>query len=286
MGGAMCRTFLRGGWRVAVWDIAPTAVDAAVEAGAEPAVDPGDVASRTSVIITSVPDADAVRAVALGDHGIKEGCSDGRLLIDTSTISPADARGLAADLALHGIGFLDAPVSGGVRGAEAGQLAVMVGGLSEHFDQARPALSCIGSIVVHCGPVGAGQIAKACNQLVVMTTHESIAEALVLAQVSGLDPWRVREALLGGYAASPILEIQGPRMIRHDFVPGGKTRFHLKDIATISELARAAGVDLPEFNAAARQIERLIAAGGGDLDNSALVTVIEPSVPRSGDMPE
>lgn len=286
MGGAICRTLLRGGWRVVAWDLAQPAVDAAVEAGAEAASDPADVATRAHVIITSVPDAEAVRTAALGEHGLVRGECAGRLLVDTSTISPADARTLAADLAPHGMGFLDAPVSGGVRGAEAGQLAVMVGGLSEHFDRTRPVLSCIGKVVVHCGPVGAGQITKACNQLVVMTTHESVAEALVLAKASGLDPWRVREALLGGYAASPILEIQGPRMLRHDFVPGGKARYHLKDIATITELAREAGVDLPGFNAAALQMERLIDAGGADLDDSAVVTVIEPrpSAPRSGDL--
>lgn len=288
MGGAICRTLLRGGWRVVAWDVAKPAVDAAVEAGAAAASDPADVASRVPVIITSVPDAEAVRTVSLGDKGIVRGDCAGRLVVDTSTISPADARSLAADLAPHGVNFLDAPVSGGVRGAEGGQLAVMVGGLSEHFDRTRQVLLCIGKVVVHCGPVGAGQITKACNQLIVMTTHESVAEALVLAQASGLDPWRVREALLGGYAASPILEIQGPRMLRHDFVPGGKARYHLKDIAAITDLAREAGVDLPGFSAAARQIERLVDAGGADLDDSAVITVIEPrlGVQRPGDLPE
>jgi 2-hydroxy-3-oxopropionate reductase len=288
MGGAICRTLLRGGWRVVAWDIARSAVDAVMEAGAEAASDPAEMATRAHIIMTSVPDAQALRAVALGDHGLVRGECAARLLIDTSTISPADARNLAADLATHGVGFLDAPVSGGVRGAESGQLAVMVGGLPEHFDRARAVLSCIGKVVVHCGPVGAGQITKACNQLVVMTTHESVAEALVLAQASGLDPWRVREALLGGYAASPILEIQGPRMLSHDFVPGGKARYHLKDIATIAQLAREARITLPAFNVAARQIEGLIDAGGADLDNSAIITVVapRPGAPRSGALPE
>ena len=121
----------------------------------------------------------------------------------------------------------------------------MVGGQCEHFERAGPVLACLGRAVVHCGPVGAGQITKSCNQLVVMATHESIAEALVLAQACGLDPWRVREALLAGYGASPILEIQGPRMLKHDFAPGGKARYHLKDIAAISELAREAGLEPP-----------------------------------------
>jgi 2-hydroxy-3-oxopropionate reductase len=146
-------------------------------------------------------------------------------------------------------------------------------------------LECLGKAVIHCGPLGAGQVTKCCNQVIVMSTHEAIAEALVLAQASGLDPWRVREALLAGYGASPILEIQGPRMIEHDFAPGGKARYHLKDIAAISQLADEAGLHLPGFRAAARQFERLVEAGGGDLDNSAVITVIEgdrAAVPGAG----
>lgn len=283
----MCRTLLRGGWRVVAWAPARPAVARAVEAGAEAAMDPADVACRAQIIITSVPDEQAVRAVAMGDRGLVQGEREGRVLVDTSTMSPADARSIAADLAPFGVSFLDAPVSGGVGGAETGQLAVMVGGRSAHFDRVRGVLSCIGKTVVHCGPVGAGQVTKACNQLVVMATHESVAEALVLAQESGLDPWRVREAMLGGYGASPILEIQGSRMLRHDFAPGGKARYHLKDIATIAQLAREAGVILPGFSTAAEQMKRLIDAGGGDLDDSAVITVIQlgPGAPRSGSLP-
>jgi 2-hydroxy-3-oxopropionate reductase len=277
MGGAMTRTLLRAGWRVVAWDLAPAAVQAVAASGAEAAADPAAVASRAEVTIISVPDEPAVRQVALGERGVTDGDCSGRLLVDTSTILPADARRLAADLEPHGVGFLDAPVSGGVRGAESGQLAIMVGGTEEQFARARPVLDCLGKAVVHCGSVGAGQITKACNQIVVMTTHEAIAEALVLAQAAGLDPWRVREALLAGYGASPILEIQGPRMLEHNFVPGGRTRYHMKDIATISGLAEEAGLDLPGFRAAAGQFERLVEAGGGDLDNSAVVTIIEAS---------
>lgn len=278
MGSGMCHTLLRNGWRVVAWDVAPAAIGAAVEAGAEAALDPADVASRARIIISSVPDARAVREVALGDRGIVHGDCAGRLLVDTSTLLAADARAIAAELAPHQVGFLDAPVSGGIRGAETGQLAVMVGSSDEHFNLVEPVLTSLGKAVVHCGPVGAGQITKACNQLVVMATHESIAEALVLAQASGLDPWRVREVLMGGYGASTILEIQGPRMIDQDFEPGGKARFHLKDIDAISALARDASLDLPVFTAAARQFERLVDAGGGDLDHSAVITVIDRGV--------
>ncbi len=276
MGGAMCRTLLRGGWRVVAWDPAPPALGAASAAGAEAASDPADVASRVAIVIASVPDAEAIREVALGDQGVvRAGRTDG-LLVDTSTLLPSDARRIAADLAANRVGYLDAPVSGGVRGAESGQLSIMIGGSADDVDRALPVLSCLGSAVVHCGPVGAGQIAKSCNQVVVMATHASIAEALALAATAGLDPWRVREVLMAGYGASPILEIQGPRMLRRDFTPGGRSRFHLKDIAAITELATDAGLDLPVFEASARQFRRLVDGGGGDLDNSAVITVVAP----------
>ena len=282
MGAAMCRTLLALHWRVAVWDISPIAVRTAATAGAEPAESPADIASRAQIIITSLPDAVAVRSVALGDQGVVQGGRDRLILLDTSTIGPEEARSLAADLAPYGADFLDAPVSGGVGGAETGTLAVMVGGSAELVERAWTVLSSIGKVVVHCGPVGSGQIAKACNQLVVMATHESLAEALVLAETAGLDPWRVWEALVGGYTSSPIMRDQGQRMLKRDFTPGGKSIYHVKDITTISRLAIEAGVDLPAFRAAARQIERLIDAGGGDLDNSAVITVIDVPTPRVG----
>jgi 2-hydroxy-3-oxopropionate reductase len=276
----MCGTLVREGWRVVAWDPAAPAMDAASTKGAELASDPADVASRAEVVVTSVPDAQALRLAALGERGLVRAGRARGLIVDTSTMLAADASGIAADLAAYRVGFLDAPVSGGVRGAESGQLAIMVGGSVADFDRAHPVLACLGKTVVHCGPVGAGQIAKACNQVVVMATHESIAEALVLAEASGLDPWRVREVLMGGYGASPILEIQGPRMLNRDFAPGGRARFHLKDIAAIRALATDADLDLPVFKAAARQFERLVDAGGGDLDNSAVITMLEPPVAR------
>ena len=241
--------------------------------------------TQARIILTSLPDAEAVREATLGSHGITMGLKRDRLVVDTSTTSPAEARALATDLAARGVAFLDAPVSGGVHGAAAGTLSIMVGGPEPLVAQAHPVLSCLGGTIVHCGPIGAGQVTKACNQLVVMATHESVAEALLLAEASGLDPWLVRDALMAGYAASPILDIQGPRMIERDFTPGGKAKFHLKDIATISELAHEVGLDLPAFNAAARQVERLIDAGGGELDNSALISAIASRHPRKDASP-
>jgi 2-hydroxy-3-oxopropionate reductase len=208
----------------------------------------------------------------------------GAVLIDTSTISAAEARLLGRELLPHSVAFLDAPVSGGVRGAENGQLAIMVGGAEADLERAREVLGCLGK-VVHCGSVGAGQVAKACNQLIVMATIEAVAEALVAARASGVDPRKVREALLGGFAASPILELHGDRMLRRDFVPGGRLRFHLKDIANIASLTEATGITLPVFAAAARQVERLVDAGGGDLDHSALITLLDGPSPAGGETP-
>jgi 2-hydroxy-3-oxopropionate reductase len=253
-------------------------------AGAKTASDAATVGGRTRVILTSLPDAHVLQEVIFGSGGLLSGGRVPELIVDTSTVLPAEARAIAADLAARGVGFLDAPVSGGVQGAETGQLSIMVGGSTEDLERARPILESIARAVTHCGPVGAGQITKACNQLIVMATLEAVAETLVLADEVGLDPNRTREALLSGFAASPILEGQGLRMLRHDFAPGGKSVFHIKDIVTIRQLAQEASLELPGFEAAAAHIEQLVAGGSGDLDHSAVVMVVERrplSRPRS-----
>jgi 2-hydroxy-3-oxopropionate reductase len=275
MGGPMTRTLLRSGWQVVVWDLASDAAEKLGAEGAIVAASPLEVAEKAPVVVTSLPGIDALRAVALGDHGIAGRGGHGTLLVDTSTTTPAAARELAAELAAQGVAFLDAPVSGGTTGAAAGTLTVMVGGKAQDVARARPVLDSLARLVVHCGPVGSGQVAKACNQLIVMATIGAVSEALVLAKSAGLDPARVREALMGGYAASPILDIQGDRMLRRDFTPGGKAAYNLKDIAAIRELASGAELDLPVFEAAAEQMLRLINDGGADLDNAALITVVE-----------
>lgn len=275
MGRPIARTLMHAGWRVVAWDLARAAVDQLGAEGAVAADDPADVARQAPVVITSLPGIDAVRAVALGERGIATAHRPTELLIDMSTTTPAGARTLAADLAPLGVAFLDAPVSGGTSGAASGTLTVMVGGRREDLERSRPILDSLACMVVHCGPAGAGQVAKACNQLIVMTTLGAVAEALVLAEGAGLDPALVRQALMGGYAASPILEIQGDRMLRRDFTPGGKAAYNLKDIATIREIASGAALDLPVFEAAAGQMLDLIDHGGAELDNSALITVVK-----------
>ena len=272
MGGRITRRLLASGRTVVVHSRSPGAVAAAVAAGAHAAQSPAAVAREARVIVTSLPGAAELREVALG---IADGAAEGTLVVDTSTLAPEAARALAAELGAAGLDLLDAPVSGGPGAAEAGTLVVMVGGEPEAVARATPLLETLGT-VFHCGPAGAGQVCKACNQLVVVGTIELVAEALALARAAGLDPAQVRRALLGGYASSRVLELHGERMLARDFAPGGKARFNLKDIEILRTLSTASGLRLPGFDAAAEQIVRLVGAGGGELDNSALITVVEP----------
>jgi 2-hydroxy-3-oxopropionate reductase len=281
MGGAMARRLHEAGWPVVAWDLSPAATEAAARSGLIPAASPAAVAAAVKIVITSLPDAAAVRSVLFGDGGVAGAADIGLLVIDTSTTSPGDARLLAADLQLAGICFLDAPVTGGPGGAASGRLGIMIGGDETCFERALPVLKALGSAIVHCGPVGSGQVVKACNQLIVVSTLGAVAEALVIAESAGVDPSAAREALMGGYAASPILDGQGGRMLRGDFVPGGKARFNLKDAASLAELSRSTGVKIPVFEAAAAYIRALVDAGGGDLDHSAIVTVIRPKAPAA-----
>ena len=275
MGGGMCRTLLRAGRGVVAWDLAEGARERARADGARVAGDLASLGTEVRIVVLSLPDAHAVRDALFGANGLLGPASVVEVIVDTSTTFPHEARELAAEVAARSAGYLDAPVSGGVHGAETGTLAVMVGGSAADFERARTVMEEIGRTVVHCGTSGAGQIAKACNQLIVMATLEAVAETLVLADESGLDPRRVREVLMSGFAASPILENQGLRMIDRDFAPGGRCIFHLKDIATIRELAAETGLSLPVFDASSANMERLVHACNGELDHSAIVTTVE-----------
>ena len=261
---------------VVVRDLGDPALAALAGAGARRAASIAALASEVDVVVLSLPDAAAVESVTLGPEGIATGGRPGLVVLDTSTIEPGRARQVAAELARRDVAYLDAPVSGGTIAAAAGSLSVMVGGEASALDRARPVLDAIASRVIHLGPVGAGQIAKACNQLIVLGTIELVGEALTLAEENGVDPSRVREALLGGFAASRILELHGARMVSREYEREGRASFHLKDIAVVDELKAASGVETPAFDAAARQLERLVESGGGDLDHAALKTMVEP----------
>jgi len=272
MGRPMALNLVRSGHRLVVHSRSQAPVDELVRAGATAADGPRAVAEAADVVITMLPDTKTVEVVVRELAGT---LTKGGLVIDMSTIHPESARALAAELSARGIGFLDAPVSGGERGAIEGSLSIMVGGDAAQVERAAVLLHAVGSRLVHMGGPGAGQVTKAVNQLVVMSTIEIVAEALVLAAKAGVSPSKVREALLGGFASSRILDSHGERMLQRNFRPGGRAELHVKDVEVIGSLARSSGVSLPAFEAAAAQLASLIAHGGGELDHAALVTELE-----------
>ena len=272
MGRPMALNLVRAGHRLVVHSRSRGPVDELLRAGATDAGSPRAVAERADVIITMLPDTHTVEAVVRElSAALRSGC----LVIDMSTIHPGSARALATELAERNVGFLDAPVSGGESGAIAGTLSIMVGGEAKHVERAAPLLEAVGSRLVHVGGPGAGQVTKAVNQLVVVATIEIVAEALVLAAKAGVSPAKVREALLGGFASSRILEAHGERMLQRNFTAGARAQLHVKDIEVLTSLAREGGVPLPAFEAAAAQVQALIEHGGAELDHAAMVTELE-----------
>lgn len=275
MGRPMATNLVQAGLGVVVHSRSPEPVDALVEAGAERAETPGEVAAVTDVVITMLPDTPDVERVLFGGRGISEGVRAGSLMIDMSTIDPTAARRFAGRLAERDVAMLDAPVSGGERGAVDGTLSIMVGGPDDAFRRAAPIFRVLGENVTHVGGPGAGQVAKACNQLIVASTIQAVAEALVLAAKAGVDPAMVREALLGGFAGSKILEVHGHRMLEGDFTPGFRAALHRKDARIIAEVAEELGSPVPSFDVVAAALQALVDAGRGELDHAALVTLLE-----------
>jgi 2-hydroxy-3-oxopropionate reductase len=275
MGRPMARNLLAAGFELVVHSRSAPPVDELVAEGATRGADPGDVAARSDVVITMLPDTPDVELVLRGERGVAEAIRPGSLVIDMSTIEPFAAARLAPAFEERDVAMLDAPVSGGERGAIDGTLSIMVGGTPEAFDRAGPIFEVLGANVVHVGASGAGQIAKACNQLIVAATIEAVAEALVLARKAGVDPGAVREALAGGFAGSKILEAHGRRMLEGDFEPGFRSALHRKDAGIVLRTAREVGAPVPSFEIAAAALERLVEAGRGGLDHAALVTLLE-----------
>jgi len=251
-----------------------------VAAGATEAPNPAAVAAAADVVCVMVPDTADLEAVLDFPDGLLAGAHPGLVICAMGTHLPAAMPPLAARCAELDTALLDAPVSGGEIGARAGSLSIMVGGEAAAFERARPILEAMGRTVVHVGPSGAGQVAKACNQLVVGATIAAVAEALTLARAAGVDPATVRDALAGGFAASRVLDVHGRRMLERDFTPGGRAALHAKDAHIILDTSAAAGLDLPFFAAVADGFDRLVAAGGGELDHAALITLLEPIEPE------
>lgn len=274
MGRPMALNLLRAGYSLTVHSRSRPPVDDLVAAGATSADSPSTVASMADVVIAMLPDTPDVEAVILGHGGVIEAARSGLTVIDMSTINPLGARGIGAALAKRGTAFLDAPVSGGQRGAEEATLSIMVGGSPPDFERALPILQALGRNIVLVGEIGAGQVAKACNQLIVAATIEAVAEALTLAERAGVAPGTVRAALLGGFAQSRILEVHGERMLEGNFQPGFRARLHLKDARIIEALATEVGVELPGFAPVAHRLQQLVDDELGDLDHSALFKLV------------
>lgn len=275
MGLPMARHLLDAGFTLAVHSRSPGPVDELADRGARPCANPAEVSSASDVVITMLPDTPDVESVLLGEHGVISGISPGSLAIDMSTIDPLATRRFAESFDGVGASMVDAPVSGGEKGAVDGTLSIMVGGRQDDVARAMPLFRAMGTTIVHVGDAGAGQVAKACNQLVVASTIQAVAEALVLSERAGVDPRRVREALMGGFAGSKILEIHGQRMLERAFSPGFRSRLHLKDAGIVLDTAERVGSVVPAFAVVAEALRRLVEDGGGELDHSALYTIVE-----------
>ena len=274
MGAAMAANVLRAGFDVAVWNRTAGRAGDLVAAGASEVPAPADLAAGRDVVVICVRDTPDVEAVLFGPSGIAEGAATGLLVVDCSTISPDATRVFGARLAERGAALIDAPVSGGSEGAIQGTLSIMVGGAEADVARARPVLEAIGRTITHMGPLGAGQATKAVNQVILAGTYLAVAEGMVLAMKSGLDPAAVVTALGGGAAASWVLANRSGRMIRNEYPIGFKLALHRKDLGIALGMAQAVGAALPVAGLAAQIENGLIADGHGDDDNSALARAI------------
>jgi 3-hydroxyisobutyrate dehydrogenase-like beta-hydroxyacid dehydrogenase len=281
----MALNLLKGGHAVTVWARRAESMQPLLEAGAKAAASPAGVAALVEVVISMVADAPDVREVMLGEGGVISGvgsavslnkvAQSGLVAVDMSTILPAAARQIATELQALGVDFLDAPVSGGEVGAIAGTLSIMVGGSVAAFAKAGPAFACMGRNIVHVGDSGAGQVAKAANQIVTGVGVLTVAEALNFAAKNGVDPAKVREALLGGFAYSKILENHGQRMLDRNFKPGFKSWMHQKDMNIVMQSAHELGLCLPVSAATAQMYNAMVGSGLGEEDSIAILKLLE-----------
>lgn len=272
MGRPMALHLQRAGHELFVWARRP---ESAAGLPATFCATPAELGRHCAVVFTVITSSADVESVALGANGLSEGMAPGSVLIDCSTIAPESAREIAARLAEKGIHFLDAPVSGGAQGAIDATLAIMVGGDAAVLEGVRPLLDCLGKRIVHVGPNGAGQVAKACNQMIMVAAIQAVAEAMRLAAAAGVDCAAVKRALSGGSAASRVLDVMGERMVRRDFSAGIEARLHHKDFGLVLEAARQSGVPVPLAAVVGQQLNALMAQGWGRSDTSSLLRVLE-----------
>jgi 3-hydroxyisobutyrate dehydrogenase len=274
MGAAMAANLAREGFPLTVWNRTTGRAQTVLDLGAAEAPTPAALAGSSDVVVLCLSDTPDVEAVLFGPGGVATGIRPASLVIDCSTVSPEASRTFAASLAGQGVGFVDAPVSGGSEGAQKGTLTIMCGGSDSDVKRARPILAAMGKAITHMGPVGAGQATKAVNQVILAGTYLGVAEGLVLAIKAGLDPEMVVEALSSGAAASWVLQNRSGRMIADEYPLGFRIALHRKDLGIALELARQVGAALPVAGLAEQIENGLIAKGHGDDDNSALARAI------------
>lgn len=245
------------------------------EAGGIVCATAADVARQAEIVITMLPDTPDVERVLFGEGGVVEGLSRGKLVVDMSSISPLETKRFAERIAGQGCEYLDAPVSGGEVGAKAASLTIMCGGTKPAFDRAKPLLEAMGKNITHVGGVGDGQTAKVANQIIVALNIAAVAEALTFAAKAGADPAKVRQALMGGFASSRVLEVHGERMLKREFAPGFRIALHQKDLALALDGARRLGMALPNTALTQQTFNSCVAQGGAAWDHSALIKAIE-----------
>jgi 2-hydroxy-3-oxopropionate reductase len=288
MGRPMARNLLAAGFELVVHNRSRGAVDELLTDYPDvlPALTPADVAKHARTIITMLPDSADVESVVLGKDGVIENVQPGDLIIDMSTISPATAIDIHSMLTSKGAGSLDAPVSGGDKGAIEGTLSIMVGGDEADVQRAMPLFTVLGTTITHCGGPGAGQTVKSCNQIVVGIAYQAVSEALVLGSKAGVDPKKIMQVLDGGLASTAVLRLRGEAMVSGDFNPGGRAELHLKDLGIALRTGKTLNVPLPVTAIVRDYYQTLQAKNRGHLDHSALLTLVEEAanhrVTRSG----
>lgn len=275
MGAPMARNLLAAGHEVVVWNRSEERLDAAVASGAQRGASPADVAARSDVVIACVTASADLEEVAIGRSGVAEGIRRGSLFVDMSTISPAMTRAVAARFEERGVAMLDAPISGGEQGAIGGTLSIMVGGPAEALERARPIFELLGATVTHCGPAGAGQTVKLCNQIAVCINNLAMAEALVFCVRSGVDPSTMLSAITQGAAGSWQLSNLGPKVVERDFAPGFKVALQQKDLRLALEAADELRVPLVGTSLVHQLFAAVERAHGGEVGTQALVRAIE-----------
>ena len=275
MGGPMARNLMEAGYGLTVHNRSPEKAEELGEAGATVAETPGEAAENSDVVITMLPDSPQVREVVAGEDGVLEGISQGSLIVDMSTISPVVTEELAEAVKQKGASMLDAPVSGGDVGAIEGTLSIMVGGEEADFERAKPLFEAMGKTITHVGPVGAGQVTKAANQIVVALTIEAVSEALVLGSKGGVSPEKILEVLSGGLAGNKVMEVKREKFLSHTFEPGFRSELHHKDLGIALAAGREYGVVLPVTAIVDQMLLSMRRKGWGGEDHSALLRVIE-----------